>query len=81
MVELLLTSGANPDSRTGNGDSPLMSAIEHDREPVVAKLIEYGAAVEMVNLPGGNASCPGVPAGENRDCTALAGGRGASRCR
>lgn len=52
LVELMLESGANLESTTLNGATPLMRAVESSKPEVVQYLIEKGAKVQVENRKG-----------------------------
>ena len=52
VVALLLERGAQIESRTGRGDTPLLGAARYNRFPVVVLLAEHGADVKSANDGG-----------------------------
>jgi ankyrin repeat protein len=52
VVKLLLEKGADPESRSGDGETPLLWAAEYGREAVVKLLLKKGADPESESIDG-----------------------------
>ncbi len=89
MVSLLLSAGADPDATTGDGTTPLMTAV-HAYEPrsnfiqrpkVARVLLDHGADVNAQNKNGETALMKALDAyriGSDEDAVALVIARGAN---
>ncbi len=77
MVESLLRTGVNIDSRNAEGMTPLMAAASHGNPAIIRQLLSKGAEIGAANLHGANAYDIAMHHGhaEAAELIAAAGGR------